>query len=54
MRNLKIASGVIGLVIFCLPLFYWMQNPELTQMQVFLTHWPYSVIGIVLMGLFYV
>ena len=38
-NKLLFVIGGIGFIIMIYPSIYWMQNPELTQMQVFLEFW---------------
>lgn len=47
----KIAGWIMivaGLLLFLLPLVYWMKNPELTQMQIFIECWWLTLGGITL------
>ena len=34
----------IGIILFCMPVIFWLKNPELTQMQIFKHFW-YACIG---------
>ena len=35
---------IIGIILFCMPTIFWLNNPELTSMQIFRHFW-YACIG---------
>ena len=51
MKLLQIILGfgliIIGLVLFTIPLFYWIKNPDKTEMEIFLIFWYCQLIGVV-------
>lgn len=51
MRLLQLILGfglvVIGLLILIIPVFYWINNPGKTEMEIFILFWDFLLIGIV-------
>ena len=52
-KNIKIfikaLTGVIGVSVFVLLFIFWVNNPILTEMQIFLKFWWAYIVGVIVL-----